>query len=252
VLFALVVGIQPIPAAAAGSRFSYAMTAGLTEARDDLLAPLRWNLGLLQPAAGFAATAASLKHEAQVSLSIGYGVNRYGHDAALLALSAEYRLSPARGFALAGGTLSPGGFAFYRCHNAYFFSWDDSHLYWMNGVGLGPAAEWRGRVSSRVDAAASVQFALLSLASRPAADRRNKIEPINQLRFYFVDNWRRLKPCLPDRYTTVAASAGLEWRAGRSRMSAGYAFDLLRVSWPAAATSLMHGLWLRWSPGAAR
>jgi hypothetical protein len=241
-----------LPPALPERGFSFGLTGGLGTVRDDLLAPLRWNLGLLQPTAAYAATARRLKHEAQVALSVGYGANRYGHDAALLALRAECGLAPARGVALAGGNLWPGGFAFYRCHNAYLFSWDDSHLYWMNGFGIGPSAEWRGRVAGRVNAVASLQFALFALAARPAAERRHKIEPINQLGFYFVDNWRRLRPCLPHQYTAAEVAIGLGWHSRRSLMAAGYAFDLLHVPWPAAATSLTHGLWLRWSAGAAQ
>jgi hypothetical protein len=241
-----------LPPALPERGFSYGLTGGLEMARDDLLVPLRWDCGMLELALGFAARSGPVRHEAQVSIAPAYGVNRFGHEAVPLVVRGEYRLAATGGLALAGGRLTPGGFAFYRCQNAYLVSWDDSHLYWMNGIGLGPAAQWRGRVAGRLDAVADLAFALFALAARPAADRENKVEPLDQLSFYFADNWRGLEFCLPDRYTAVAAAAGLEWRAGQSRMAAGYALDLLRVSWPALGVSLLHGLWLRWSPGAAR
>jgi len=251
-LFAAASLAVALPPALPERGFSVALTGGLEMARDELLVPLRWDCGMFEPALGFTARSGRVRHEAQVSIAPAYGWNRFGHEALLLAVRGEYRLAATRGLPLAGGRFSPGAFAFYRCHNAYLMSWDDSHLYWMNGVGLGPAAQWRGRVAGRLDAVADLAFALFALAARPAADRKVKIEPLDRLSFYLADNWRGLKVCLPNRYTALEASGGLEWRAGRSRMGAGYALDLLRVSWPATGISLLHGLWLRWSPGAAR
>lgn len=252
ILFAACSLAVALPPALPERGFSLALTAGLEMARDDLLVPLRWDCGMLELAPGFAAQSGPVRHEVQVAVAPAYGVNRFGHEAILLAARAEYRVAAVSGLLLVGGRVRPGGYLFYRCQNAYLTSWDDSHLYWMNGVGLGPAAEWRGRVADRVDVVADVAFALFTLAGRPAAVREVKVEPLNRLSFFFVDNWRGLKPCLPDRYTSVAASAGLEWRAGRSMMAGGYTLDLLRVPWPDVGISLLHGLWLRWSPGAAR
>lgn len=241
-----------LPPALPERGFSLAVTGGLEMARDNLLVPLRWDCGMLELAPGFAARSGPVRHEAQVALAPAYGVNRFGHEAILLALRAEYRLAAASGVPFAGGRVRPGGHVFYRCQTAYLASWDDSHLYWINGIGFGPAAEWHGRVAGRLDAIADLAFALFALAGRPAAVREVKVEPLNRLSFYFVDSWRGLKFCLPDRYTSVKASAGVEWRAGRSMMAGGYALDLLRVLWPEEGVSLLHGLWLRWSPGAAR
>ncbi len=125
--------------------FSLALTGGLEMVRDDLLVPLRWDCGMFELAPGFAARSGPVRHEAQIALAPAYGVNRFGHEGIPLAVRAEYRLAAARGVPLAGGRVRPGGYLFYRCQNAYLTSWDDSHLYWMNGIGLGPAAEWRGR-----------------------------------------------------------------------------------------------------------
>jgi hypothetical protein len=240
-----------LPQALPERGFSIALSGVLALARDDLLVPLRWDCWGFEPAFGFAARSGPLRHQAQLAVSPAYGGNRFGHEALLLSVRAEYRLLAA-GLALAGGRLAPGGFVFYRCQNAYLTSWDDSHLYWMNGVGLGPAAQWRGRVAGRADAVADLGFVLFAMAARPDSVREVKVEPLDRLSFFFVDNWRGLRSCLPDRYTAVAATAGLEWRAGRSLMAAGYSLDLLYVSWPAAGAALTHGLWLRWSPGAAR
>ncbi|UCG42526.1 MAG: hypothetical protein JSU73_11755 [candidate division WOR-3 bacterium] len=241
-----------LPPALPERGFSFAVSAGLDQYRDELLVPLRWDCGRLEPVVGFGAGSGPVRHEAQAAFLFEFGANRYSHEAAVLGVRAEYRLSCARGFALAQGRVRPGVLVFYRNRHAYLYSWDDSHLYWMNGTGVGLAAQWRGRVAGRMDVVADLAVPLFTMAARPDADRVEKVEPLDRLGFYFARTWQGMKPCLPDRYTAVEAAVGLEWRSRNSMMAAGYALDLLRTSWPAQGVSLAHGLWLRWSPGAAR
>ena len=241
---------QPFPASPTG--FELGVALGAVQLRDDALAPFRWTGPLVDLSASGSFITGRIRHQPKLSLSVAYACNRYGHGAAAIDIGAGYRLFLHWSLRLAGGAFEPGAWVFYRQHNAYFYSWDDTHIYWLTGFGVGPARAWRRAVSRRVTLGVDAAGSLLALASRPPEYRRNKQDRFEHIGFYFIDNFRNLSVSLPDRYQAADVRAGIEWRAGRGVVGAGYRLDLLRATWPVPGVAVMHGIWFRWHPGARR
>jgi len=229
--------------------FGLGVVLGLDQLRDDALVPFRWTGPLVGLSLGGDFSTGRVRHQPEFSISVASAANRFGQGALAADVAAGYRVF-ARPLRLASGGLEPGGLLFYRQHNALLYSWDDAHDYWLNGFGIGPALAWRRALSRGATVGIEAAGSLLAFASRPPGYRRNKQDRTEQIEFYFVDNFRDLRVSLPDRYQAADVRAGLEWRAGRGVLAAGYRFDLLRATWPAPGIALLHGLWFRWCSGA--
>jgi len=235
---------QTYPVSPAG--FELGAVLGANQLRDDVLVPFRWTGPLVGLSLGTGFVTGKIRHEPEFSFSVTIATNRFDQGALAVDVAAAYRLLFSQSLRLAGGWFEPGALLFYRQHNALLYSWDDAHDYWLNGFGIGPALAWRRALSQRQTICIEAAGSLLALASRPPAYPLNKQDRQENVDYYFVDNFRGLRASLPDRYQSADVRAGLEWRAGRGVLAAGYRFDLLRATWPAPGIALLHGVWFKW------
>ncbi len=236
------------PPAPAG--FALGLALGANQLRDDLLVPFRWTGPLVGLSAGGSFLTGRIRQQPELSLSVTSATNRHGNAALAVDISAGYLLLLDRSVRLAGGAFEPGVLVFYRQHNALLWSWDDAHDYWLNGFGIGPALAWRRALSKRMTFGIEARGSLLAFATRPPEYRHNKQDRLETVGFYFVENFRDLQVSLPDRYQAADIRAGIEWRAGKGTIAAGYRLDFLRATWPAPGVALLHGAWFWWQPRA--
>ena len=229
--------------------FALGVVLGVDQLRDDALVPFRWTGPLVGLSLGGDFRTDRIRHQPELSLSVASAANHFGQGALAADVAAAYRVF-AKPLRLAGGGFEYGGLLFYRQHNALLYSWDDAHDYWLNGIGVGPALAWRRALSPRAAVGIEAAGSLIAFVSRPPAYRRNKQDRTEQIGFYFIENFRDLHASLPDRYQSADVRAGLEWRAGRGVLAAGYRLDLVRATWPAPGIALLHGVWFRWCSGA--
>jgi hypothetical protein len=154
--------------------------------RDDVLAPMRWSGFGGTIGFSYAYQQGNSRYEAEYLLRVVLPENRYGHKAVMwgssLGLGYLHRLptiSPCGAF-LIGGHLR------WRLDEQYYYSWDESHIYWVNAYELGPTLRWHTKVPSRHRLALRLGIPVAALVSRPPVHRHYKMDRLAEPSLYIT------------------------------------------------------------------
>lgn len=197
-------------AAAGPNRIAFGLGAPHLQLRDELTRAFRWDGfgGLVT--LGYERRSPSLRHAAGLELPAAWVTNRYDAGAAALALRLDYTLLlPV--VELGGGRLWAGGR--YRWDHAlqYYVDWDEEHLYWLAAHELGPAALWERPLARSHALRASLSLPLIALASRPPAERTNKIDDLKSIGFLLGRPHEDMSFTSLHEYVSVEAAIGWDW-----------------------------------------
>ena len=189
-------------------RIAFGLGVPHVQIREELTRRFRWDGfgGLL--ALGYEHRGEEMRHVAAIELPVAWVTNRYGAGAAALALRLDYTLLVPVA-ELGGGRLWAGGR--YRWDHAlqYYADWDEEHLYWLSAHELGPAVAWELPVAPFQTLRASLSLPVLALASRPPAERTNKIDDLKSVGFHLGRPHEDM--AFTSLHEYVSAEAALAW-----------------------------------------
>jgi len=192
------------------NRLALGLGAPHLQLRDELTRRFRWDGLGAAVAFGFERRSPTLRHAAGLELPAVWVTNRYGAGAAALALRLDYTLLlPVA--ELGGGHIWAGGR--YRWDHAlqYYVDWDEEHLYWLAAHELGPAALWERPIAPTHTLRASLSLPLVALASRPPAERTNKIDDLKSVGFLLGRPHEDMALTSLHEYVSVEAALAWEW-----------------------------------------
>ncbi len=221
-----------------GRGFGYGLTLSLDQARDDLLAPVRWS----GPGVGLRGSwtwgGSDVRHVLALAIPLSALSDRFGHEGYALAPTVGY--GHLKSVARRGsGSVWVGGRLRLDMFNGFYVSWDDEHLYWLTAYSLGPTAAWHGQVS-RLTSWLGVDVPIVAAVSRPGGNRLNQIDRLTRLAGHFVDTQRALRFATLPEYAALHATAGVVVRlAGRS-LSISYDLDWSTYDSPARVSVVSH------------
>lgn len=217
--------------------FSFGLSLGHDQARDDLLVPMRWAGPGLGLRFGWDRAGAATRHEAALQLPVSLFLNRYDHKAIALGLEASYALVRAVRPTGNRGTLELGGHARIDLHDGYYGSWDEEHAYWFTAWAVGPRLGWTDAPGRTWQLGALLEVPVVALVSRPPRYRLNKADPLTHLSFHLFDTSRNLRFAAPPDY--LALHAGIRLTKPRtSGLALGWDFDLATYADPARVITL--------------
>jgi hypothetical protein len=222
-------------------KFTYGFTAYHDQAREELLVPMRWSGpgGGIQIALCYQGDTWSFATE--LGLSLSYLEERFGNGGALmtpsLLLEGYGRIVEKGPLSINLGTLLRS-----RISDAYLFSWDDAHLYYLSSHMLGPTAtlEWNGFDKSMVTL--GMRLPSLGFVGRPHEQRFIKQDGINHIGFYFSEPNSHLAFAMPPSYYAFELSCGIEWPTRRSHMRLTYILDYERYTEPRSFTRFRNAI----------
>lgn len=241
----------PDPPEQSYSGFAYGLMLTYDQARDDLLAPIRWGGpgGVLRFA--WAHAGPDDRHDVELQLPITYYQNRFSHEGAAIGLEAGYAYVHAVGSPGPRGSVLVGGHFRWDLYSGFYFSWDDEHVFWLNSYAVGPRAVW-DRIGRRVQLTARGDLSLLGLVSRPPPYPTRKLDPMTRLSFYFKEpNQHLTLRGIPD---FVAFHGRLDLRKPdpRSRFVLSYDLDVISYALPARVITLSHRIGITHEIGGRR
>jgi hypothetical protein len=220
---------------------TYGIMAYHDQAREELLVPMRWGGpgGGIQIAWGYRGEAWSF--DMQLGLSLSYLEEHYGNGGALLTPSL---LLEGYGRFVEKGPLSIdlGVVLRSRISDAYLFSWDDAHLYYLASYMLGPALslEWAGYKKSIVTF--GMRLPSLGFVGRPHDERFVKQDGTDHVGFYFSEPNSNLVFAAPPGYFSFEFSVGFRWPVKRSHIRLEYVLDYERYTEPRTFTRLRNAV----------
>lgn len=219
----------------------YRVTLALTQARDDLLAPLRWQGPTLGVGGWW--TWGSAPAVNAVTLEIPFSVlsNRFGHRG--------YALSPLLTYGhlrrLTGGDAPTAAWVGGRLRgdlfNGFYESWDDEHLYWTTVYSLGPTVAWRGRVRG-IAVWGGADLPLVAAVSRPPADRMNQIDRLTRISGHLVDTHKDPSLAVFPAYAALHLTLGVVARVAGSLITLSYEVHGSTYDAPSRVSLLRHGV----------
>jgi len=221
-----------------GRGFGYGLTLSFDQARDDLLAPVRWSGPGIGLRGSWTWGGSDVRHVLALSVPLSVFSNRYGHEAYALAPTVAYGyLKPVAqggsGSAWVGGRLRLDMF------NGFYVSWDDEHLYWMTAYSLGPTAAWHGQ-ARRLTTWLGLDVPLVAAVSRPSADRLNQIDRLTKLGGHFLDTQRALRFATLPGYAALHATAGVVVPLAGRFLSISYDLDWSTYDSPSRVSVMSH------------
>ncbi len=167
--------------------------------REDLLRPLRSTGPGLAIGVVWERRAVGSLQTADLAWGPSYLLNRFSQRAISIGLEGRYQYLRRVIELGADTTLSLGGRVRLQNFLWYHVDWDDSHLYWLTGHDMGPAAAIERR-AGRFDLTATLSAPLLALVSRPAAERTNKVDALDRPSFFFTEPNRQLRLATVNQY----------------------------------------------------
>jgi len=192
------------------NRIGFGLGVPHVQIREELTRRFRWDGfgGLL--ALGYEHRGAGMRHAASLELPAAWVTNRYDAGGAALALRLDYTLLVPVA-ELAGGRLWAGGR--YRWDHAlqYFADWDEEHLYWLSAHELGPAVAWELAVAPTQSLRASLSLPVVALASRPPAERTNKIDDLKSVGFLLGRPHEDMSLTSLHEYVSVEGAVAWTW-----------------------------------------
>lgn len=225
----------------------YGVTFALTQARDDLLAPLRWagpTLGL-----GVSWTWGTTAATNAVAFELPFSLlsNRFGHRGYALAPLLTYghlrRVTAER----SGSAVWVGGRLRGDLFNGFYESWDDEHLYWTTAYSLGPTVAWRGRAGG-FTVWGSVDLPLVASVSRPPAERLNQTDRLTRISGHLVDTQKNPSlAAFPD-FAALHLTLGGVMRIAGSLLTLSYQVHASTYESPSRVSLLRHGVTLSRRP----
>jgi hypothetical protein len=225
-----------------GKQTGHALRIGISlahvQARDELLAPLRWQGPGLALEVGWDVDGARDDHRLTFMVPFALLENRFGHRGFLLGAGLEYAYRRSTPWSMGGGPLHLGGRMRYLLHDGFYESWDQEHGYWLTAYTLAPAASWSGAPGSRLEPLSlSVTLPLLAAVSRPERNRVNKIDDLTRLGFHLFGTQRDLELATLPRY--LAPRATLAWRrVGGSGLDLSYDLEYATYASPERVSAL--------------
>lgn len=218
--------------------FAFGLSLGIDQAREDLVAPLRWvGPGLGIRLAWDRETSRSWQ-EATLGLPVSLYQNRFDHKALGLGLEATYGyVRVVRGDVTSG--LALGGHVRYDVHDGWYASWDEEHAYWFTALALGPRGSWSAALGTGWQLGATLDVPLAALVARPPQYRLTKVDPLTSLSYHLIDTARHMRwATVPD---YLAAHAALRLTRPRgSGLALGFDIDLATYDEPARVLTLTY------------
>ncbi len=150
--------------------------ASHNQVRDELLAPLRWDgfgpvLGLW-----YKFQKGASRHMLELNTPFSFPKNRYDHASWTweFFIGYSYLHEVFRNTEI--GSIQFGGMLDWSATGQEYYSWDASHVYWLNAYELGPSLGWQRSFNEKHVLAAKLAFPLAAIVSRPPTVRYNDEE----------------------------------------------------------------------------
>ncbi len=231
------------PSPKATHQIGLAVGAVHNQVRDDILAPLRWDGPGLVIDLWYRFENRSGRHQLELSAPFSFPTNRYDHPAWTWELYAGYSYLHKVAQSNKAGTVLVGALIDWRATGQEYYSWDVSHVYWLNAYELGPTALWRRPFGKNHALAARLDFPLVALVSRPPLHRYNDEESDGYWFAHMNDN---LTLTSLHEYISVTAKLDYDWRV-HERVIVGmmYRFHFTTFSEPVRFSTLSHNLLLK-------
>jgi len=254
VLAALLPRAAPAQERSTRSGFAFGLSLGVDQARDDLLAPLRWTGPGLGIRLAWDRETSRSRHEASLGLPVSLYQNRFDHKGLTLGLDATYgyvRTVRGPGGEVAAGqgptgpdvglgsTLALGAHVRYDLHDGWYGSWDEEHGYWFTALGLGPRVSWSALPGPGWRLGATLDVPVAALVARPPRYRLTKVDPLTSLSYHVVDTNRHMRwATVPD---YLAAHAAVRFTRSRgSGLALGFDVDFATYDAPERVVTLTY------------
>ncbi|UCH63143.1 MAG: hypothetical protein JSU77_01425 [Fidelibacterota bacterium] len=185
------------------------------QARDDILAPLRWEGagGLLNVSYRFNSRRG--QQEITMRLPVAIVANRYNHKGFCDELNIRYVVLSRKAGDEATGQVHFGGMLEWSLNHQFYLSWDDSHFYWLNTYAVGPVVRWGKAFSQDRHWTVGISFPLLVLVSRPPEHRYYDQEPMNRVGYWFTKPHEDMKLTSVHEYKSVDLRCNYNWQWSR-------------------------------------
>jgi hypothetical protein len=225
---------QTLDSASSGSPLLRLGTAGLhCQAKDQLVAPLRWDGIGCGLRLSYLAISPTLEHEIDLLLPISFLSNRYDHKGYAFEVSVGYSRLWLIHPSVAGGSLYLGGQVRWNANCQFYADWDDSHLYWLGVYDMSPALKWRKDYNTKQQLSITIQVPLLALVSRPPDHQYIDQVPLQRLSYYFESLHKHLKMTSVNEYFSLGLKADFTTQIGeRTILGATWSFKYMTCKFP--------------------
>lgn len=188
-----------LSASCACASLGLGITLGGDGYRDDVLVPLVFS----GPSAGLVTTSEfhtfGLDWQPHAELRLDYATNRFGHESLLLFYQARMLAWKSIEWN-ATMPLQWGTGLDLQARDAYLFSWDDSHLYWLSSIGLPFALRCRTKWHNGWTGQGTIASNALAYVAHRADFPENKVDPLKTASFYLSTPWNKGAWLLPWQY----------------------------------------------------
>jgi len=185
--------------ASASANIGVGITFGGDGYRDDVLVPLVFS----GPSAGLVTTsefhALGFAWQPHAELRFDYATNRFGHESLLMFYQARMLAWRSTGWS-ATTPIQWGTGIDLQARNAYLFSWDDSHLYWLSGIGLPFALRSQKKWHNGWTGQGAIACNAFAYAAHRDDFPENKVDPLKTASFYLSTPWNQGAWRLPWQY----------------------------------------------------
>jgi hypothetical protein len=213
------------------------------QVRDEILAPLSWDGPGLVLDLWYAFENNSGRHQLELSAPFSFPTNRYDHQSWTWGGYAGYSYIHKVAQSKKAGTVLVGALIDWRATGQEYYSWDVSHVYWLNAYELGPTATWRLSFGKKHAIAARLDFPLVALVSRPPLHRYNDEESDGYWFAHINDN---LTLTSLHEYISVTAKLDYDWRVHKHVIvGLAYRFHFTTFSEPARFSTLSHNILMK-------
>jgi len=228
------------------SRIGFALGVPYIQVRDDIVGPLRWDGPGGAIEIFYDHVGGATRHQLDLTLPLGLLTNRYGHRAAALGFKLGYTYFRPVMSSAEYGTAFAGGLLRWDEDLQFYADWDDEHLYWITACDLAPAVLHELRLGRRHRFDLGLDFAVLSLVSRPPSHRYYKIDDLTRLGFWFRKPHQGIRLTSVGRHLAVDASLDYALAISRSWL-VGVAYELAyrRYTEPETIQSLSNTILIR-------
>ena len=185
------------------------------QARDDILAPLRWEGagGLLNVSYRF--NSRREQQEITMRFPVAIVANRYNHKGFCDEIGLRYDYLIKMAGDETKGQVHLGGMLEWNLNHQLYLSWDDSHLYWLNFYALGPVAKWSKPASRDQNWGVRFAFPLLAFVSRPPEYRYYDQGSLNKVGYWLTKPHEDMKLTSLHEFIMLALRWDYNWQIGR-------------------------------------
>jgi hypothetical protein len=227
----------------ANHQIGLAVGAVHNQVREELLAPLSWGGPGLVIDLWYVFENNTGSHQLELSAPFSFPTNRYDHQSWTWELYAGYSYVHKVAQSKKGGTVWVGALIDWRATGQEYYSWDVSHIYWLNAYELGPTAKWRLGFGKKHALAARLDFPVIALVSRPPLHRYNDEESDGYWFAHMNDN---LTFTSLHEYISVTARLDYDWRVHTHVIvGVAYRFHFATFSEPERFSTLSHNILMK-------